>query len=59
MPPDFAGVARGFGLKAWVARDRDALDEALSTARAHQGPTLIDARIDSSGYLQQMKNLRG
>ena len=23
------------------------------------GPTLTDARIDSSGYLQQMKSLRG
>jgi len=58
-PPDFAGIARGFGLAAWIAEDKAALDASLEAARAHQGPTLIDARIDSSGYLQQMRNLRG
>jgi acetolactate synthase-1/2/3 large subunit len=58
-PPDFAAMARGFGLAAWTADDTATLAAALRAARAHQGPALIDARIDSSGYLQQMKNLRG
>ena len=52
-------VATGFGLTAWVARDAITLNDALEAASAHHGPTLIDARIDSAGYLQQMKSLRG
>jgi acetolactate synthase-1/2/3 large subunit len=59
VPPDFAEIARGFGLAAWKVEDTDTLADALEAARAHRGPSLIDTRIDSDGYRQQLRNLRG
>jgi acetolactate synthase-1/2/3 large subunit len=57
--PDFAAIARGFGLQAWSAETPQELREALAAALATRGPTLIDARVDPSGYLAQSKILRG
>lgn len=57
--PDFAGVARGFGLAAWTAEDTDAMRRACAEAAAMTGPRLIDARVGSAGYFDQMKALRG
>lgn len=58
-PPDFAEIARGFGFDAWVARDRDELRRAATAAAAATGPRLIDARVGTSGYLPQLRALRG
>ena len=57
--PDFAAIARGFGLQAWSADTPQELREAFAAALATRGPTLIDARVDPSGYLAQSKTLRG
>ena len=57
--PNFAAVARGFGIKAWQARDDSSYAEALSKAAVTQGPTLIDVWGDAAGYPQQLRALRG
>ena len=57
--PNFAETARGLGLKAWRAETASELDAALAAASAAHGPRLIDVRIDSSGYRDQLKALRG
>jgi acetolactate synthase-1/2/3 large subunit len=57
--PDLAGVARGFGLTAWTAEDEDGMRQACAEAAAMDGPRLIDARVGSAGYFDQMKALRG
>ena len=57
--PDFAAIARGFGLSAWSASTPDQLQDALQAALATRGPTLIDVRVDPSGYLAQSVALRG
>jgi acetolactate synthase I/II/III large subunit len=57
--PDFAAIARGFGFMAWRPETPDQLEAACQEAAAASGPRLIDAQIDSSGYLLQMKSLRG
>ncbi|NQW10185.1 MAG: thiamine pyrophosphate-binding protein [Alphaproteobacteria bacterium] len=57
--PDFATMARGFGMMAWRVEDASGLTEALDQAAATDGPTLIDVVVDPGGYLAQMKALRG
>lgn len=58
-PVDFAAVARGFGLIAWTAGTVDAYEHALRQALACDGPCLIDATVDPSGYPAQARALRG
>ncbi|MBT6139982.1 MAG: thiamine pyrophosphate-binding protein [Rhodospirillaceae bacterium] len=58
-PPDFATIAQGFSMQAWIAQDLAELRSACEAAAQHQGPCLIDARIDPSVYLEQMRSLRG
>ena len=58
-PPDFAAIARGFGFQAWRINDPSELDEALGEAAQSTGPRLVDIRIDSSGYREQLLALRG
>ena len=57
--PDFATIARGFGHTAWQAKDSRELAEALDEASHLEGPKLIDVWIDSAGYSDQLKALRG
>ena len=57
--PDFAQVAEGFGFKAWKVSSAAELRSAAAAAAAATGPCLIDARIDASGYLSQLRALRG
>ena len=57
--PDFAGIAAGFGLKSWSVDTPEEMLEACRQADAHDGPSLIDARVGSGGYFEQMKALRG
>ena len=46
-------------MQAWIAQDLAELRSACEAAAQHQGPCLIDARIDPSVYLEQMRSLRG
>ena len=57
--PDFARIADGFGFTVWTAETREEMRSAASAAAAGSGPRLIDARVDASGYLQQLRALRG
>ena len=57
--PDFARIADGFGFTVWTAGTREEMRSAAKAAAAGSGPRLIEARIDASGYLQQMRALRG
>jgi acetolactate synthase-1/2/3 large subunit len=56
---DFATVARGFGLRGYTATTLEQYRDALATALAGQGPSLIDVRVDPGGYLGQSIALRG
>jgi acetolactate synthase I/II/III large subunit len=56
---DFAAIARSFGLVAFVAADEHGLQSALVGALAAPRPTLIDARIDPSGYRRTLEIVRG
>ncbi len=56
---DFAGVARGFGLKAFTAATAPEYEDALRQAFRHDGPCLIDVHVDPSGYRAQARSLRG
>jgi acetolactate synthase-1/2/3 large subunit len=56
---DFAAVARGCGLRAVAVADVTALEAALRDAVAHDGPTLIDARVDPSSYPALLDAVRG
>lgn len=56
---DFAAVARGFGFAAYSAATVDDYRAALAQALAADGPSLVDAAIDPSGYLAQSVALRG
>ncbi len=56
---DFATVATGLGLKGLACHRRDALEATLRDAFAHQGPSLVDIRVDPAGYRDQVKRLRG
>ena len=58
-PPDFAAIANGFGLRSWRPDTASALQAACDEAARHQGPSLIDVLLSSSGYFEQMKALRG
>jgi acetolactate synthase-1/2/3 large subunit len=57
--PDLAALARSFGVTAWTAADEAEFTSALIAAQRAQGPTLIDARIDPSGYRRMLEIVRG
>jgi acetolactate synthase I/II/III large subunit len=56
-PVDFAAVARGFGVPAYVATDDRELARAWS--ESGRGPRLIDARVDPAGYRHVIRVTRG
>ena len=57
--PDLAALAPSFGVAARVATDEAGLTAALVAALDATGPTLIDARIDPSGYREVLEIVRG
>ena len=57
--PDFAVTTRGFDFMAWRLETPEQREAAWREAAAASGARLIDAQIDSSGYLLQMESLRG
>lgn len=56
---DFAGIARGFGLRGFTATDSASYRAALRDAFEAPGPALIDVRVDPAGYPAQIQALRG
>jgi acetolactate synthase-1/2/3 large subunit len=56
---DLASIARSFGLTASVASNEREFLSALVPALAAPEPTLIDARIDASGYRRTLEIVRG
>jgi acetolactate synthase-1/2/3 large subunit len=58
-PPGFAEVARGLGCAGVTVETEADYRDALAAALAADGPTVIDVRIDASGYPAQMAGARG
>jgi len=58
-PTDFAMVARGYGMPGYSASDTEAVKRIASEMFGGQGPVLLDARVDASGYKQVLEALRG
>ena len=56
---DFAAVARGYGLAAEQVASVAELDTALAESFARPGPTLVDARVDPTGYPEILHAVRG
>lgn len=44
--PDFAAVARAYGMPAWTVEATDAFGPAFAAALAHDGPALIHLKLD-------------
>jgi len=57
--PDLIALGRAFGIRALAATDEPTLHGALISAQTAPGPTLIDARIDPSGYRTMLEIVRG
>jgi len=57
--PDLVTLALSFGVAARVATDETGFTGALIAAQGEPGPTLIDARIDPSGYRAMLEIVRG
>ncbi|MCA6108442.1 thiamine pyrophosphate-binding protein [Bradyrhizobium sp. CNPSo 4026] len=56
---DFAAVARGFGIASHTAANVHQYRGALRDALESREPSLIDVKVDPSGYLAQSMALRG
>ncbi|HZB33793.1 MAG TPA: thiamine pyrophosphate-binding protein [Streptosporangiaceae bacterium] len=56
---DFATVGRGYGLLAARAATTEELDQAIQQALGHDGPSIIDACVDPSGYPEVLAAIRG
>lgn len=56
---DFAAVAAGYGMRSERAATVDELDAALASAFTHPGPTMVDVRVDPSGYPEILDAIRG
>jgi acetolactate synthase-1/2/3 large subunit len=56
---DWLAAAKTFGLPAWRAHNDDGMTHALDEAMKTDGPSLVEAVIDSSTYPETMRALRG
>src|SRR5215472_16033642 len=56
--PDLAALAGSFGVAARTVTDEAGFTAALVAAQGASGPTLIDARIDPSGYRAMLEIVR-
>jgi acetolactate synthase-1/2/3 large subunit len=46
--PDFQLLARAFGVRAWQVQSESAFEAALREAVAHQGPALVEVRVENA-----------
>ena len=58
-PPDFATTMEGLGGRGFRVDNARDYYAAAAEALKHEGPSLIDARVNPQGYLAQMESLRG
>ena len=56
---EFDTVARGFGIPGFAASTAAEFEVAMKDALAVDGPSLVDARIDPSGYKDIVNAVRG
>ncbi|MBI3069484.1 MAG: hypothetical protein HYY79_11575 [Betaproteobacteria bacterium] len=56
--PDYGALAAGFGIKGMTVASGAEYRRALAAALADGGATLIEARIDASGYARQFDVIR-
>ncbi len=49
VSPDFVKLAEAYGIRAWRARTPAEARAAIAEARSHNGPTLIDFHVVSTG----------
>ena len=57
--PDFARTMEGLGGRGIQVESADEYRAAVASALRHEGPSLIDVKVNPDGYLAQMKSLRG
>jgi len=56
---NWVGLAESFGAAGFQASSESELAAAIEKARRHDGPSLIDAKIDRSNYGRMLKAIRG
>lgn len=56
---DFARIADGFGMESFRVSDNEALARELQGAIDRPSPTLLDVRVDPSGYPDILRAIRG
>ncbi|MFN8532913.1 MAG: thiamine pyrophosphate-binding protein [Dehalococcoidia bacterium] len=56
---DFPALARSLGITGLTASSELELRDVLAEANRHEGPVLISARIDPSGYSAMLRAIRG
>jgi acetolactate synthase-1/2/3 large subunit len=56
---NWVGLAESFGVAGFRASSESELAAAIEKARGHDGPSLIDAKIDRSNYGRMLKAIRG
>ena len=52
-------LAASLGVRAWAASDEAELERAIGQAVEHDGPSLIEAKIDRSNYGATLRVVRG
>lgn len=52
--PDFAAIARAYGIAAWTVATADTLDAALAAALAEPGPALVHCLVDPAADVSPM-----
>jgi acetolactate synthase-1/2/3 large subunit len=52
--PDFVKLAEAFGIPARAVRTRPEVDDAIDAARRHDGPALIDFRVEQEDTVYPM-----
>jgi len=56
---DWRALASSAGVRGFAAATPDALAGAMKAAMAHRGPSLVDVRVDASGYAALLRAIRG
>ncbi|MPZ98516.1 MAG: biosynthetic-type acetolactate synthase large subunit [Dehalococcoidia bacterium] len=52
--PDFVKLAEAYGIKGILVTDQSQVDDAIAEAHAHDGPVLIDFRVEAEGNVWPM-----
>ncbi len=52
--PDFVKLAEAYGIKGILVTDRSQVSDAIAEANAHDGPVLLDFRVEAEGNVWPM-----